>query len=343
MMLRSFLAGVVLLAGSTQVPAAVGQGAAEIMPRAIQATLLDVAQTPRGYIVVGARGHVLMSADGRHWQQKPVPVRAMLNRVVVLPDGHLFAVGHDGVILASEDGGEHWQLRHQDISDQRPNTLYDLAFVSPTQGYAIGAFGLMLGTADGGRSWQRVDNALTQAELHLNGITQLDDNTLMVVGERGLVALSRDRGTTWKLSSPPYTGSFFGVLPISARSALVFGQRGHVYSVDDVSRLVPGDPAGFDPLVMASPDDAQALKLGFRRIPLPAEDSLFGGARLADGRSVLVGADAGVLVLTPDLAGLRQLPRLGAATYARVLPQPGRLMVVGLQGISAMTLPEPAP
>ncbi|MES2721349.1 MAG: YCF48-related protein [Pseudomonadota bacterium] len=331
-----------LLTLSAGVSAAAPAGHAEIMPKAISSTLLDISPFSKGYVVVGTRGHILLSANGRDWTQQPVPTRAMLNRVVVNPDGRLFAVGHDGVVLLSKDQGRRWSIQHQAISDQRPNILYDVAFVTPQRGYAIGAFGFMLVTEDAGQSWQVQDNALTQSGLHLNAIARLGDNGLIVVGERGLVAVSQDQGVTWKLSAPAYAGSFFGVLPTSANTALVYGQRGRLYDIKDISRLQAGDPASFDPLIMPSPDDAQALKLGFRRILSPVEASLFGATRLADGRVTLVGADAAVLLVDSLYQSATALKHAGSATYSRVFSKGNQLMVVGMNGITRLTLPESA-
>ncbi|MES3041563.1 MAG: YCF48-related protein [Pseudomonadota bacterium] len=342
-MMSKYLLCAALLTLSAGVSAAAPAGHAEIMPKATSSTLLDIAVLSKGFVMVGARGHVLTSKDGQLWSQKPVPTRAMLNRVIALADGRLFAVGYDGVILLSSDQGEHWKLQHQAISDQRPNTLYDAAFVTPLRGYAIGAFGLMLVTEDGGKSWLPVENPLTMSGLHLNAIANLGEGGLIVSGERGLLAVSRDGGLTWKLSAPAYAGSYFGILPTSANSALVFGQRGRIYAIDDVNRLQAGDPASFDPLITPSPDDAQALKLGFRRVIPPMETSFFGGSLLSDGRAALVGADAAVVLVDPTRTTATAVKHVGSATYSRVIRQGKKLLVVGMHGISSVTLPEIAP
>ncbi len=60
-----------------------------------------------------------------------------------------WAVG-TGAILATTDGGAHWQ--HQLTGDLR---LGGLDFVSATTGWAVGS-GQLLGTTDGGRCWQRL-------------------------------------------------------------------------------------------------------------------------------------------------------------------------------------------
>jgi len=313
---------------------------AEMMPKAASNTLLDVVALPKGFVAVGARGHILSSNDGKRWTQRPAPTRAMLNRVIALPDGRLFAVGHDGVILRSMDRGQRWTLQHQAISDQRPNTLYDVAFVSAARGFAIGAFGMFLVTDDGGTTWQPQENALSLSALHLNAMANLGEGGLLVSGERGLLGMSRDGGVTWKLSAPAYAGSYFGVIPTSTNSALVYGQRGRVYHVDNLDALKPGDPASFDPLMTPSPDDAEALRIGFRRIHAGTEASFFGGHLFSDGRAVLVGSDAAVVVVNPTQSRSTLLKHKSAATYSRVLRHGQELVVVGMHGVSRIKLPE---
>ena len=55
-------------------------------------------------VAVGDRGHVLVSADqGATWEQILVPTRAMLTAVAFADAKNGTAVGHDGVILATND------------------------------------------------------------------------------------------------------------------------------------------------------------------------------------------------------------------------------------------------
>lgn len=44
---------------------------------------------------------------------------------------------------------------------------------------------------------------------------------------------SRDDGTTWDYLDSPYEGSLFGILPLAARTYLIYGLRGHVFRTSD--------------------------------------------------------------------------------------------------------------
>ena len=53
----------------------------EILPKASSSLLLDIARTDTGFVAVGERGHVLLSADGKNWKQTSVPTRSTLTTV----------------------------------------------------------------------------------------------------------------------------------------------------------------------------------------------------------------------------------------------------------------------
>lgn len=121
-------------------------------PLADESLLLDVVSHDDGYVVVGSRGHVLLSADGREWRQaQAVPVQATLTRVESL-GRRLWAVGHDAVIISSSDGGENWFIQSWDPEAQEP--LLDILFLNPNEGFAIGAYGRYMTTIDGGINWE---------------------------------------------------------------------------------------------------------------------------------------------------------------------------------------------
>ena len=123
------------------------------MPLAARSLLLDAATAGDRILAVGERGHVLISDDhGQSWIQAKVPTRSTLTAVAAADRQHAWAVGHDGVILHSADGGLSWGCQRFAPEDDRP--LLDVWFADRERGLAIGAFGTVLATADGGDSWR---------------------------------------------------------------------------------------------------------------------------------------------------------------------------------------------
>ncbi len=63
----------------------------------------------------------------------------------------LFATGHHGHIIFSDDNGENWQQAKVPVR----STITDIDFASPEQGWAVGHEGVILHTADGGKTWEK--------------------------------------------------------------------------------------------------------------------------------------------------------------------------------------------
>lgn len=278
---------------------------AEMMPRASRSMLLDAVRTHAGYFVVGERGHVLVSEDGKTWNQAAIPTRATLTSIAAA-DGMLWVAGHDGVIAHSTDGGQTWTRRRAapwsyDIVDPSEGVpVMDLLFTDATHGFAIGAYSLMLVTSDGGVTWSarsvlgdgaaasepaetpaadegddwtfdESDLALdAESDPHLNAIARSGSGALVIAGERGTFLRSRDGGETWESKRLPYEGSMFGALAWDDDHILVFGLRGNVYESNNL-----GD--------------------SWTRVETGVSTSLMGGSALPGGGAILVGANGVVL------------------------------------------------
>lgn len=229
---------------------------------ALNSPLAAIARAGQRLVVVGQRGHILYSDNGgRDWQQAEVPVSSDLTAVRFPTSQDGWAVGHDGVVLHSADGGIHWtrQLDGRRIGQlmldfyaanpQADNaTLLDAAqrmkeegadkpfldvwFRDAKEGFVVGAFNLILHTADGGLSWtpwsHRIDNPQS---LHLTALAAVGDD-LFIVGEQGLILRLDRQSQRFVALESPYKGTFFGLF---GKPGLLFayGLRGHaVRSVD---------------------------------------------------------------------------------------------------------------
>ena len=191
-------------------------------------------------IVVGERGHVLVSTDGgASWQQAEVPTRVLLTAVHMHDERTGWAVGHDAVILRTVDGGESWTLVHQAPEEELP--LLDVWFRDERTGFAVGAYGYFLATEDGGDTW--VSRAIGEDDFHLNALVPVMESgpgaqrpwsqRLYVAAEAGAVYRSDDGGTTWRELPSPYSGSWFGGLALDGHQVLLTGLRGHLFRSED--------------------------------------------------------------------------------------------------------------
>ncbi len=199
-------------------------------PLAQRALALDAVAVGGKLVVVGERGHILISTDnGATWQQAQVPTRALLTAVDFYDENLGWAVGHDSVILRTIDGGATWELVNWAPEEESP--FFDVRFTDAENGAAIGAYGAFYATTDGGSTWDFV--SVEDTDWHLYKIAGTANGRLYIAAEAGYVYGSDDGGETWEELLSPYEGSFFGVLPLDGDSVLLFGLRGHLFRSDD--------------------------------------------------------------------------------------------------------------
>jgi photosystem II stability/assembly factor-like uncharacterized protein len=296
---------------------AVTPRASEMAVRAVNNPLLKVVSTGKRFVAVGARGHILVSADAKDWKQVAAPVDALLTSVTFADAEHGWAVGHDASILATTDGGSTWTL--QNFQPDLGKPLFDVLFFDPQNGLAVGAYGLMLATHDGGASWAQVAaNAVTSEERHINAMARLGDGSLMVVGEAGLIGVSRDRGETWTKVAGPYESSLFCVIAAGNKGALIGGLRGNSFFTADVEGA------------------------HWKKIDTGTDQSLFGITALPGDRIAMVGLNATLLVFKAG-GGPKQVPitdkngNKQTDTLSWLLPtRDGSVLLVGDAGVQRL-------
>jgi photosystem II stability/assembly factor-like uncharacterized protein len=306
-------AGAALVLGviaSWQAAAPGATGGAELMPLAAESLLLDGAVLGDRIIAVGERGHILVSDDrGQTWTQVETPTRSTLTAVTAVDRRHAWAVGHDGVILHSRDGGSSWVRQFYAPDGERP--LLDVWFADPEQGLAVGAYGTVMATVDGGETWQR--SLIDPEEPHANAITRASDGTLYVAAEFGLVLRSDDGGATFARLPSPYAGSFFGLLALRDGALLIFGLRGHLYRSTDRGAH-------------------------WHRIQTGTSATLLTGVQRSDGTVLIAGLD-GALLVSGDGGRTferHQLPdRRGIAAMVEIAPD--RLLLLGEHGMHTLS------
>jgi len=191
-------------------------------------------------IAVGERGHIILSDDnGVSWRQVQVPTEALLTRLFFVDEKTGWAVGHQQVILKTEDAGESWVLQNISDSLDQP-ALFDLWFKNKKEGIAVGSYGLYLKTVDGGDSWEEIyQETLEDEEIgfpHFYSLAfEKNSNKLFMAGEMGFLAISDDLGESWKMLDSPYNGSFFKIDVLPNGYLLVMGLRGHLYRSKDLA------------------------------------------------------------------------------------------------------------
>lgn len=331
----------------------------EMMPLAAsQALILDIADAASRAVAVGERGQILVSESRSEWRQVPdVPTRSTLTAVSAVGD-LVWAVGHDGVILASSDGGLTWTVQREDVLrsdddvdaefDPRQGVpLLDILMLSADHGFAVGAYSQLLRTDDGGASWVFVptgDDALDEGPIDPTE-DEIDAD---------------DGGDDWTLSdedlmmdeeSEPH---FNAIARTGSGALLIIGERGAGFrSRDDGEtweRLQL--PYGGSMFGVIGYEGDRVLAYGMRGNAFESHDlgeswqavdtdtelTFMGGTALGADGFVLVGANGVVVVRSRADAPLRSLiyvtPNQETPVLSGVLARPdGSLLVSGEKGV----------
>jgi photosystem II stability/assembly factor-like uncharacterized protein len=245
--------------------------ATAVVSQFAQAPMTSVAKVGNSRIVAaGWRGLVGVSDDaGRSWRQAQVPVSVDLTSILFTSPQHGWAVGMDGVLLESMDGGMSWQKRadgsvtaqwmvdkYQPLATAHPNDkalesalnesrayvkegpgrpLLDIAFESEEVGYMVGAYGIAFRTADRGKTWEpMIERVENPNGYHLYDIA-LHRGNVFICGELGtLLRLDRASDRFVKVALP-YDGTLFTL--VSTQEVLVVaGLRGNALVSHDEGR-----------------------------------------------------------------------------------------------------------
>jgi len=293
-----------------------------VAPLAGRSLLLDAARAGNRLVVVGDRGHVLVSDDeGKNWRQVQVPTRAMLTGVTFYDAKFGLAVGHDAVILRSRDGGDSWERVHYAPKEEKP--LFDVLIATPTYAVAVGAYGYYLESIDGGSNWTRrelhssadgADPGSTGSagdnpadDFHLNAIVTAGAQRWYMAAEAGTVYRSDDAGQSWTRLPSPYEGTFFGVLPIATDTLLLFGLQGRLYRSEDGGRT-------------------------WQRLDTDTRATLTNGLRLSTGHVVLVGLSGTILVGNKEGRSFRLHQQVDRRGIAAALAVSTGLILIGEGG-----------
>ena len=130
-----------------------------------------------------------------------------------LDNANVIAVGSDGAIARSTDGGSNWTYGpfiFQNLAGQTQKPSFaDVHYVSSTTAYAVGSLGCMAKTTDGGVTWSFVRTPLYNTARNINAVWFINENTGYIGGAWNTpdsipkLYVTNNGGATWDSIGAP--------------------------------------------------------------------------------------------------------------------------------------------
>lgn len=167
------------------------------------------------------------------WIPQNSGINDNLNDVYCVSENYVVAVGDNGRIVKTIDGGFHWILKNSGTTQN----LKKVQFVNQDTGYAVGFNGLILKTIDGGENWATISIGNTT---NLYGLSVLNTDTYFVAGDNGLIEKTVNGGVSFTMCTFPENQTvsniqFFSELIGYAQAGVVnpYNQQSNLYKTTD--------------------------------------------------------------------------------------------------------------
>lgn len=192
------------------------------------------AQPASGLVwLAGSNGKIVALGTEGQVVRLATPTDKTLQDVATWSRSNAVAVGDDGVIITTADGGAHWVAAENVPRSAVANKLVRVRVAGEGLAVAVGEMGALLLSKDWGKSWQRIrpeeDRAWNDAAL-------LPDGRVVVVGEFGKILLGDIGGGDWLEVKSPVQMSLMSVAFRDARNGAAVGLEGVILTTSDGGR-----------------------------------------------------------------------------------------------------------
>lgn len=186
-----------------------------------------------------------------------------LRSVSFLPSGPAFAVGSNGTIVYSPDGGISWSRQTSGTG----STLRSVNFVDPSTARAVGDSGTILTTDNGGSIWANRSILTVQ---NLMSVHFLDQQNGLVVGTKGLIIKTSDGGFSWSSLTSGTILALRSVQLLDASTAIAVGDSLTIWKTTDAGvtwrnrrpTVIPGAQLGRSLLSVQFPNAMTGFAVG---------------------------------------------------------------------------------
>jgi len=233
--------------------------------KASSSLLLDIARAGDRLVAVGQYGHIIFSDDnGENWTQAKVPTRQLLTAVYFVTPKKGWAVGHDGLVLHSTDGGENWAIQRDGLAATATDNKHRLkearqAMAQRKQEFEEAQEALLVAQSDPEADISELELAVEDAQIALEDaefdvedveielvetvahplfdIWFKDEREGYSIGAYGVFLRTRDGGKTWVNSKDnidnPDELHYNSVIGMDDGALVVAGEQGTFYRSSD--------------------------------------------------------------------------------------------------------------
>ena len=345
------------------------------MKKAASSMLLDIAAAGDRLVAVGERGHILYSEDnGDSWIQAQVPSSAMLTRVFFISPELGWAVGHDGNVLVSQNGGVNWELQRDGLAaqaqinearagaaKQRLETLSKKVKNAPEEEQAELSEALEEAAHDLDKAREALDEPVYEQPLMDVWFANAEQG--WASGAYGTLLRTQNGGRQWndwshKVDNPDelhlngVVGAPSGELYLASEWGTVFRSRSEGESWEPLESGYEGSFFG----ILVSPATGSIFAYGLLGTVYRSTDqgetweplesgamaSLFGGFADKEGTLIFVGQGGTAILSRDDGDTFTPLVQPSRAGIYGITPMAdGRYMVTGDRGSRVLATPEP--
>lgn len=213
-----------------------------IKPQPVGATVMPPVMERRdhyyGLAIVPGQGRWLAGSNGKivridsndHIELLASVTEQTLQDIAVWDSEHGVAVGNEGVVVRTTDGGKTWEAVKDVPKSDVANKLNRVRLAPGGLAVATGEMGALLATRDFGEHWTRLRPEADQA---WNDVALLPDGRLVAVGEFGHITSSKDFGATWVDVKTPVEVSLMSVAFGDGQNGIAVGLEGIVLMTRD--------------------------------------------------------------------------------------------------------------
>jgi photosystem II stability/assembly factor-like uncharacterized protein len=146
-----------------------------------------------------------------------------------IDDQNVVAVGADGAIVRTSDGGDHWQA----VQSPKLVSLFGVTFVDKNAGFVVGEFSTILTTTDGGQTWT-LNYGGNTGDYTIGpyfSVVFSDPQHGVASGLSGNLLATTDGGKTWQAQKlPASVGGYVITEDPASKSLWVAGSGGQMFN-----------------------------------------------------------------------------------------------------------------